>query len=355
MPDYSVVIGMSGGVDSSVAALLLKERGYRVIGVTLRLVSPSGACVGSGPCRGDEAVSRAERICDRLGIEHVTRDCRAAFREIVIGEFIEEYRAGRTPNPCITCNERIKFPQLADVADRKGCRAIATGHYAGLVTDGKGKVLLASSPDTGKDQSYFLYRVPVTLLERTIFPLQGMSKDDVRRTAAERNLDGVRADESQDVCFLSGTDLQPFLHGYIPAREGDVIDDSGRVIGRHSGTSGYTIGQRKGLGISADRPLYVTSIDARRNLVTLGPEEDLHRSTAVCRRVRMRYRKIDGTLRAKIRYRHEAAEVLGLDRGGGSLRVRFRGPQRAITPGQSVVVYRGNVIVGGGVISSSEI
>lgn len=352
MPDSSVVIGMSGGVDSSVAALLLKERGHRVIGVTLRLAQ--GAGDESKSCCGDQAIRRAAKICGRLGIEHVIHDCGTAFRETVIREFIGEYRAGRTPNPCITCNEKIKFPQLAAVADRKGCRAIATGHYAGLVRDERGKVLLASSPDSGKDQSYFLYRVPVSLLGRTIFPLQDMRKDDVRIMAAKKDLSEVRTGESQDVCFLSGTDLHTFLSKYLRERDGEVVDGGGVIIGRHRGSHNYTIGQRKGLGISAEKPLYVTSVDAEKNLVTLGYDEELYSSTAVCRRIRMRYRKIDGPLRAKIRYRREAAEVERLERRDGSLRVRFRSPQRAITPGQSVVLYRGSVIVGGGVISSSE-
>ena len=341
-------------MDSSVAALLLKERGYRVIGVTLRLSAPVATHAGPKSCCSDESILRAEKICGRLGIEHITLDCRAAFSEMVIREFVDEYRAGRTPNPCITCNERIKFPQLAAAADRNGCSSIATGHYARLVKKGRDSVLLASSPDAGKDQSYFLYRVPVSILERTIFPLQEMSKEDVRATAFRHGLREVKAGESQDVCFLGGTDLHAFLSGRLKETGGDVIDDGGRIIGRHSGIHNFTIGQRKGLGISAERPLYVTSVDAGRNLLTLGPEEGLYSSTAVCRRVRLRFRKIDAPLRAKIRYRHAPAEVERIETGGGSMKVRFRKPQRAITPGQSVVLYREGIIVGGGVISSRE-
>lgn len=354
MPESSVVIGMSGGVDSSVAALLLKERGYRVIGVTLRLAAPSALKGAPKSCCSEESILRAEKICKRLGIEHIIQDCRTAFGEIVIREFIDEYRAGRTPNPCITCNEKIKFPQLAAVADRHGCPAIATGHYARLVKEGRGRALLASSPDAGKDQSYFLYRVPVSLLERTIFPLQDMSKDDVRIKASHCGLREVRTGESQDICFLDGTDLRTFLSGHLPEEGGEVVDSGGRVIGHHGGMYNYTIGQRKGLGISAERPLYVTSVDASRNIVTLGPEEELYSSTAVCHRIRMRFRKIDGPLHAKIRYRHSAAEVERIEREGGSLRVRFLRPQRAVTPGQSVVLYHGGIIVGGGVIFSRE-
>jgi len=345
---------MSGGVDSAVAALLLKERSFRAIGVTLRLSAPSGPHAAPESCCSDESIQRAEKVCRRLGIEHLTLDCRAAFSETVIREFVGEYRAGRTPNPCITCNEKIKFPQLAALADRKGCSAIATGHYAGLIKDSRGKVLLASSPDAGKDQSYFLYRVPVSLLERTIFPLQEMSKEDVRSTAVRYGLMDVRTEESQDICFLGGTDLHAFLSGHLPAKAGEVIDEGGRIIGRHGGMHNFTIGQRRGLGISAERPLYVTSVDAGQNLLTLGPEEGLYSSTAVCRQVRLRYRKINGPLHAKIRYRHVAADVERIETGGGGMRVRFLRPQRAITPGQSLVLYRGGIIVGGGVISSSE-
>ena len=342
---------MSGGVDSSVAALLLKQRGYRVIGATLRLAPSTRRGADPGP-GGEESILLARRICERLGIEHITVDCVDAFRERVVGRFIEEYRAGRTPNPCITCNEKIKFPFLAAAADRMGCRSIATGHYAGLVR--RGKVLLSSSPDSGKDQSYFLYRVPVSILERAIFPLQGMSKEHVLSKAKKHGLRERRTIESQDVCFLGGTDLQTFLSRHLPARDGEVIDSEARVLGRHGGVHSYTIGQRRGLGISADRPLYVTSVDAESNLVTLGADEELYSSTVVCTSLRMRFRKLEGALRAKIRYRHAAAPVERLERIGRSLSVRFREPQRAVTPGQSLVLYRGGLIVGGGVISSAE-
>jgi tRNA-specific 2-thiouridylase len=354
MPETSAVIGMSGGLDSSVAALLLKEQGYRVVGVTLRLFSPSNPHAAPQSCCNEESILRAERVCRRFDIEHLTVDCRTLFSETVVREFVDEYRAGRTPNPCITCNEKIKFPQLADVADRKGCSLISTGHYAGLVKDGRGRVMLASSPDAQKDQSYFLYRVPVSLLERTLFPLQGMSKGDVRAKAYEYGLREAGSRESQDVCFLGGTALSDFLSGRLRESGGRVIDEGGRTIGRHRGMHNFTIGQRRGLGISAESPLYVTRVDAKRNIITLGPEEELYGSTAVCHRVRLRFRTARGPLHAKIRYRHAAAEVERIERGRGSMRVRFRKPQRAITPGQSVVLYREGIIVGGGVISSSE-
>lgn len=354
MPEPSVVIGMSGGLDSSVAALLLKERGYHVIGVTLRFFSQSASHAGPKSCCNDESVLRAARICNRLGIEHLTHDCSTEFSETVVREFIDEYREGRTPNPCITCNEKIKFPFLAAVADREGCSHIATGHYARLVRDSSGRVLLAASPDAQKDQSYFLYRVPVRLLERTIFPLQEMDKDGVRSTADRHSLREARTGESQDVCFLGGTDLCAFLSGHLPERMGEVVDGEGRTIGHHKGIYRFTIGQRRGLGISSEMPLYVTRVDARRNLVILGPEAGLYSSTAACRRVRLRVRKAEGTLQAKIRYRHTAADVARIEKNAGSMRVIFRKPQRAVTPGQSVVLYREGIIVGGGVISSPE-
>jgi tRNA-specific 2-thiouridylase len=354
MPETSAVIGMSGGLDSSVAALMLKEQGYRVVGVTLRLLSSSASNEGPKSCCSDAAIMRAKKICRRFGIEHLTIDCRTRFSETVIREFVDEYRAGRTPNPCITCNEKIKFPQLAAAADRKGCSRIATGHYAGLVKDGRGRILLASSPDVQKDQSYFLYRVPVSLLERTLFPLQGMSKEDVRSKASRYGLREEGTRESQDVCFLGGTGLSDFLSGRLRDSGGRVIDEGGRTLGRHGGTHNFTLGQRRGLGISSEKPLYVTGVDAERSIITLGSEEELYSPTAVCHRLRLRFRKPTGPLRAKIRYRHAAAEVERVESGGGSMKVRFRKPQRAITPGQSLVLYREGIIVGGGVISSSE-
>ncbi len=345
---------MSGGTDSSVAALLLRERGYRVVGATLRMLPPSGRDQDPKSCCSDESIRRAEAICRRLGIEHVTHDCSEAFSESVIREFIDGYRAGRTPNPCITCNEKIKFPGLAAVADRMGCSRIATGHYARLVGDGRGRTLLASSPDERKDQSYFLYRVPVSLLERALFPLQEMGKEEARSIAERSGLLEARTVESQDVCFLGGTDLRGFLSRHLEEAKGDVVDGEGRIIGRHDGFHNFTIGQRRGLGIPAERPLYVTGVDAGRNLVTLGPEEGLYSRVAVCRRVRLRFRTPGEDLRAKIRYRHPAAAVERVTRGGGEMRVVFRRPQRAVTPGQSIVLYRGGIVVGGGVISSSE-
>ncbi len=354
MPETSAVIGMSGGVDSSVAALLLKEQGYRVVGVTLTLLpSPSSKEAPESPC-DEEAALRAKKICERLGIEHITVDCRTLFSDVVIREFVDEYCAGRTPNPCITCNEKIKFPQLALAADRTGCSQVATGHYARLVERGRGRVLLASSRDVRKDQSYFLYRVPISLLKRTIFPLQGMSKEDVRATASRYGLGEAGSRESQDVCFLGEEGLSGFLSGHLRDSEGKVVDGEGRTIGSHGGTHNFTIGQRKGLGISSEKPLYVTRVDAEKGTIALGPEEELYSRTAVCRRVRMRFRKPEGPLLAKIRYRHKAAGVERIDRGEGYMRVRFREPQRAITPGQSLVLYREGIIVGGGVIASME-
>ena len=345
---------MSGGLDSSVAALLLKERGFRVVGVTLRLLPSSSQGDAPRACCGEEAITRAENVCGRLGIEHITLDCGTLFSETVVREFTNEYRRGRTPNPCITCNEKIKFPQLARAADRAGCSWIATGHYADIVKDGRGRVMLASSRDARKDQSYFLYRVPVSLLERTIFPLQGMDKEDVRATASRHGLPEASARESQDVCFLGGAGLSDFLSGRLRGGEGKVVDANGKTIGRHGGTHNFTLGQRRGLGIASGGPLYVTGVDAESNTVTLGPEEGLYGSTAVCGRVRLRFREPPGPLRAKIRYRHPAAAVERIERVEGGMRVRFREPQRAITPGQSLVLYREGVIVGGGVISSME-
>lgn len=345
---------MSGGVDSSFAAHLLRVQGYRVIGVTFELLPLTYMGPTPKPCCSAASVMHAKEACENLGIEHHVVDSAHAFGEFVVRSFVEEYRSGRTPNPCITCNEKIKFPMLAKFADSMGCTSISTGHYARLFRGGGRKTYLAAALDAAKDQSYFLYRVPVSLLERSVFPLGEIRKEEVSAEAVRLGFGSAVARESQDICFLPYGDLKTFLAERGIGGKGDVVDPAGRIIGHHRGIASYTIGQRKGLGISGGTPLYITSIDAERNIIMLGTEAELYRSAVSCRNVRLRVRDFEGPMLAKIRYGHQPAEVSSVERRQGGITVRFKEPQRAITPGQSLVLYRHGLVIGGGVIDSTE-
>ena len=350
----TAAVGLSGGVDSSTALWLLHQAGYRVVGVTLRMVCLAKSAASDRNCCSIEAIGRAARLCERIGVPHYVVNVESRFRELVIGDFVRQYRRGRTPNPCIVCNEKIKFPALAEAADRLGLVSIATGHHARIVRGPRGGAHLAAAVDVRKDQSYFLYRVPVTLLERSLFPIGTMQKAEVRRIAAGEGIEAVASRESQDVCFLPEGDLHAFLDRFIESVRGEAVDTAGRVLGSHRGISRYTVGQRRGLGISGAAPLYVKTIDPRRNLIVLAPDEELYADSVRCRSVRLRSRSLSTPLVAKIRYRHPAATVAEIAWRDGVLTVAFEQPQRAPTPGQSLVLYRDGVVMGGGVIEGVD-
>jgi tRNA-specific 2-thiouridylase len=349
-----VVVGMSGGVDSSVAVSLLHEQGYRVVGVTLRLFCYSGAVKALRPCCSKSSLDQARSLCHRLGIQHHIVDVEDRFRRMVIEYFVREYRRGRTPNPCIVCNEKIKFPVLSEIADSLGFPFIATGHYVRTERQAGGRLFLARADDLRKDQSYFLYRVPVALLDRSLFPLGAFSKTEVKRMARSLGVRSSGIHESQDVCFLPGGDLRSFLESSIGKRPGQVVDSDGLALGRHRGVFNYTVGQRKGLGIAGGVPLYVKEIDVSRNRIVLATDEELYAQHVTCTGIRLRTRSPGGSLTAKIRYRHPPAPVRSLRRRRGSMEIRFASPQRAATPGQSLVLYRGREVVGGGIISCAR-
>ncbi len=340
---------MSGGIDSSTAALLLRDAGYTVVGVTFGF--QCGAC-GGRDLSDDPSVIRARSVCGTLGIEHRAVDLTGDFRTKVVEDFIGEYRAGRTPNPCVTCNEKLKFPSIAAVAASLGAARIATGHYARTARDVGSRVWLEMSADRAKDQSYFLYRVPVDLLERCVFPLGNTTKEDVRKIAEEAGLSASTGRESQDICFIPGGDLPGFLSSYIEPDPGEVVDACGNVVGTHNGVFRYTVGQRKGLGISGASPMYVCSVDPAANRIVLAENDRLFSRSATCSRLRMRIRRPGLPLKARIRYRHGPAEVGRIEVGGGICRVVFVEEQRAVTPGQSLVLYSGTRIIGGGIITA---
>jgi tRNA-specific 2-thiouridylase len=356
-----VAVGMSGGVDSSVAALLLKEAGHEVVGVTMSTWPgdvEAGSAAPARPARdscygpGEAAdIEDAARVCARLGIPHHVVDLKDAYRELVLGYTRSEYLAGRTPNPCVRCNRLVKFgllvEKLAETAG--GVDAFATGHYVRLGRDpGSGRWAVRKAADTAKDQSYFLCLLGQDQLSRVMFPIGELSKPEVRARAREAGLEIHDRAESQD--FAAG--------GYrgvveLPDREGPVTDADGAVIGSHRGHWGYTVGQRRGLGVGGGQPLYVTRIDAARNVVVAGPDAALWRRDLVAREVNwmgMADLPAPRRLAVKIRYRNAEAPAMVEPLDDGRVRVTFDEPQRAITPGQMAVAYDGDLIALAGVI-----
>ena len=344
-----VFAAMSGGVDSSVAAYLLLQEGYDVTGATMTLYRPSGET-------GDtQDVTDARAICDRLGIPHVTYDMGEVFRRRVIEDFIKVYEEGGTPNPCVTCNKTIKFGALWEAVRADGADRIATGHYARIRKDGD-RALLCKAADEGKDQSYFLWQLPRELLPHILFPLGEMTKSDIRALAACQGFETAHKSDSQDICFVPDGDYAGFMGGYTgktPA-EGDFVDTDGRILGRHRGIIHYTIGQRKGLGIALGAPAFVCGKDPATNRVVLGKNEDLF--TREVRLTKVNLLSVDAidtpmAVTARIRSTHRGDSATVVMTGTDTALVTFDTPQRAVCPGQSCVFYRGDVVVGGGIIS----
>ncbi|HLG51238.1 MAG TPA: tRNA 2-thiouridine(34) synthase MnmA [Chloroflexota bacterium] len=354
-----VVVGMSGGVDSSVAAALLKEQGYDVIGVTLNLsprIEGVEAWERDDSCCGLSAVEDARRVADRLGIPHYVLNFRDIFAEKVIANFLEEYRRGRTPNPCIRCNDHIKFGTVLLKARALQADLVATGHYARITTDPEtGRRLLCKARDLQKDQSYVLYVLTQEELRRTIFPLGEMTKQETRELARRLGLPVANKPESQEICFVSERRYSDFLLKLAPdiARPGPIVDLDGRVLGEHRGIAFYTIGQRRGLGITSRETLYVIDLDAETGTVVVGPEEALYDRVLEADEVNMvsvpEIRE-PRRVQARIRYRMPDADAWVSQPTPDTLRIEFVQPQRAITPGQAVVCYDGDIVLAGGTI-----
>ncbi len=348
-----VLVAMSGGVDSAVAALLERERGAEVIGVTLKLWADAQTD-GAKACCSPEAVLGARALSQSLGIPHLTLDLEEEFRRRVVAEFVSGYAAGTTPNPCIACNGEVRIAAMVDLARRLGASHLVTGHYARIVEDGEGPLLAAAS-DANKDQSYMLAALPPAMLERVRFPLTELTKPEVREIAGRHGLAVAKKPESQDLCFLAGQGKADFLrrHGGLREREGDLLDRSGRAIGRHRGHHHFTVGQRRGIRVSAEEPLYVLATDAVANTVTVGSRSELlargvrlrdatlHRGGSEVDAVRLRYRSrpVPARLTAAGTGRHAELWVeLGEDFAG-------------VSPGQAAVLLRGETIVGHGTIA----
>lgn len=338
-----LAVAMSGGVDSSVAAALLVERGFRVIGMTLKLFSSSGA---------EEAVEKARQSARTLGIDHRVVDGRREFERLVIQPFIEEYRRGRTPNPCVECNRRVKFGLLMAQSRKLGCRRMATGHYVRLGRR-RGRLALLRARDLAKDQSYFLWSLSQQQLGAAWFPLGGYSKNQVREMAASWGLPAAGQAESQEACFIPGGRTADFLRERLECKPGPIRDLDGRVLGHHRGFCLYTIGQRQGLGIALGSPRYVVAIGPKDNTLTVGRNQDLLKGRVMADGVNWMAAVPRRTVRAvvKIRHQHQGAEALVRPTGRSSVEVVFKEPQRAVTPGQSAVFYRGDLVLGGAVIA----
>lgn len=344
-----VVLGMSGGVDSSVSAYLLKEEGYEVIGVTLALIDEKHSCRAKN-------IEDAKAVCDKLGIEFKLLHFEDIFEKEVIEYFIEEYKQGRTPNPCVMCNKKIKFGKLMEVAEEMGADYLATGHYALIEKDEKtGRYTLSKADDDNKDQSYFLYNLTQEQLSKTLMPLSGYKKEEVRKIAEKLDLVVAKKKDSEDICFIPDNDPQEFINSRIGENTtpGEFLDINGKVLGQHKGISNYTLGQRRGLGIALGKRVFVQDIIPEKNQVIIAEDKDLYKSKLWAKDVNfITIDKLEEPMEveAKIRYSKNVAPAIIKPGRENMVEVEFISPQRAITKGQSVVFYKGNTVVGGGII-----
>jgi tRNA-specific 2-thiouridylase len=347
-PQTTIAVAMSGGVDSSVAAARLQEAGHEVCGLWMQVK-------GEGPPEADPSFRDARAAAQALGIPLTPVDLRSAFHEEIIAYFLREYLAGRTPNPCALCNPRIKFGHLMERGVEVGAELFATGHYARTAWDPEGeRFVLLRGVDRAKDQSYFLWGLAQEQLARCRFPNGESTKEQVRREARKRDLPLSEREESQEICFIPSGDYRLFLHSHLQAKlaaGGEIVDTAGRILGRHEGVFGFTIGQRQGIGVPARRPYYVLRIDPAANRIVVGEKGDLLTKGLLARGMRWVSIPPPGEeLRAvgKIRYRHAGGACRVTPRGEAEVLVRFDEPQEAVTPGQALVLYQGDLVLGGG-------
>ena len=346
-----VLAAMSGGVDSSVAAALLVERGVETIGVTMKLLPR--AETGFGCCGSPADVDDAKRVCEKLGIPHYTADMADLFESKVIRPYVEAYLGGRTPNPCVECNRSVKFGHLLALAEAWGCAKVATGHYA-RVEDGR----LLKSIDQGKDQTYFLYSLTQKEISKAMFPVGGISKDAVRAKARELGLKTADKPESMETCFVPKRDVRGFVaarpeaEGAAALARGPIRSTDGRLLGEHAGLASYTVGQRKGLGVTAPEPTYVVRMEPETNTLIVGGESETGCAGLVAGAVTWTVAAPEGPRRAevRVRHRHTPAAALITPRPDGTVSVAFDAPQRAPAPGQAAVFYAGDEVLGGGTI-----
>jgi tRNA-specific 2-thiouridylase len=350
-----IVVAMSGGVDSSVAAALLAEQGHDVIGLSMQLYDQRGGQAFGRCCTIDD-LHDARRVAAAVGFPHYIVNFEKQFRATVIDDFVREYAAGRTPIPCAHCNSDLKFATLLDRARGLGSSHVATGHYARVSRDERGRWLLTRSVDPGKDQSYFLFSLTQEQLAGAVFPVGHLTKADVRAQAKRLGLAVADKPDSHEICFVPDGDYAGFLEKHEPAlaRAGAIVDERGTTLGSHAGVHRYTVGQRKGLGLATSAPMYVLKINAATNEVTVGPRRSLDRSSLTASGMNWIGEDAPASwlpVAAQIRHRHHPApgRVRALDNGGAEF--EFDVPQPAVTPGQAVVFYRNDVVIGGGWIN----
>jgi tRNA-uridine 2-sulfurtransferase len=351
-----VAVAMSGGVDSSVATALLQKQGYEVVGLTMQLWPREQVTESETSCCGIGAIEDAKRVAAKLGIPHYVINCRALFEQKVIRDFCRSYKNGQTPNPCIRCNQLVKFEYLLRQARKLGATFLATGHYAKIKYDRKSRVYnLVKAKDPKKDQSYFLYTLTQGQLKHILFPLGNHTKTEVRALARHSGLPTAHRQESQEICFIPDNDYRRFLKERMKRniRPGSVTDTTGKRLGTHQGLPFYTIGQRKGLGIAAAHPLYVKEIDKKKNALVVAPVQEIYQKKLIADKIILTTLNkfiVPLKVKAKIRSAHKEAQCTIAPLGKDKVKVEFSAGQWAITPGQAIVFYQGNKILGGGKI-----
>ncbi|HKR84668.1 MAG TPA: tRNA 2-thiouridine(34) synthase MnmA [Terriglobales bacterium] len=365
----TIAVAMSGGVDSSTVAAMLRAQGHNVVGLTMqlwnqrRLAGHEGMPAAvTGRCCSLDDVYDARRVAETIGVPYYVVNHEERFERDVVRPFVQEYLSGRTPIPCSLCNNHLKFDQLLIVAQQIGAEAVATGHYARVEFDEpSGRWLLKRGADRSKDQTYFLFGLTQEQLSRTLFPLGGMTKPEVRDLARKHGLALAEKPDSQEICFVPGGDYKKFLDAYLgeqgeslPDTAGELVTTDGRVIGEHAGIHNFTVGQRKGLGVATGSPLYVIQINGQQRQVVVGERENLYSKILIAKRANLiSVDELDQPTRVtvKIRHRHEPAPATIERRGTEEILVSFDEPQRAVTPGQAAVFYDGDVVMGGGWIA----
>ena len=353
-----VLVAMSGGVDSSVALLKIIEMGYNAIGVTMKLWEyrdVGGNLLEDSNCCSVGAIQNAKLICDRMDVPHYTLDFTDVFQKTVVDNFADEYLAGRTPNPCVRCNSFVKWDAFIEQADKLGARYIATGHYANIQQN-NGSFILTKGADPLKDQAYVLWGIPAHTLSRTLFPLGGYTKKEVREIARKNKLETADIPDSMEICFVVDNNYKRFLTDYVPEKmdavgTGVIVDESGETVGTHDGYPNYTIGQRKGLGLSNPEPRYVTQIKPSLNQIMIGKKETLFENTCNMSRVNWLVSPLNFPCEVETQIRYNSSVVRAeIMKNNNGYKITFEKPQFAVTPGQSIVFYHDDVVLGGGII-----